>query len=335
MKKLIRTLAFSAIATSCWIGQANADTVPVPADQAVPRTHAHNDYEHEYPLFDALHNGFISVESDIWLYGSDLRVAHDPVADPMILPTLQELYLTPLSNLANSVNNGGIYADGTPLILLVDIKSEGISTYQRLHDTLTDYAADNPGLFTTYTKNASNGYDVKEGAVSVIISGERPRDYMLSQDLRYAAYDGRKDDIGMGIAAGFIPLISGNWNTFFTGDLAWHGTGTIPDDTMAALQEIVAQVHSEEKLLRFWNLPKDEPSVWGPLYDADIDLINTDNLTGLSESIQSQNTQAVPEPSSPVALLGVLGAFMLFTWRRHSKSPSHPQSANPEANTHT
>jgi len=74
MNKLIRTLAFSAIAGSCWIGQANADTV-VPADQSVPRTHAHNDYEHEYPLFDALHNGFISVESDIWLYGGDLRVA--------------------------------------------------------------------------------------------------------------------------------------------------------------------------------------------------------------------------------------------------------------------
>ena len=195
MKKLIRTLVFSAIATSCWIGQAYANTLPVPAAPAIPRTPAHNDSEPEYPRFDALHNGFISVESDIWLYGSDLRVAHDPVTDPMILPTLQELYLTPLMNLANSVNNGGIYAEGTPLILLVDIKSEGLSTYQHLHDTLTDYATDNPALFTTYTKNTSNGYDVKEGAVSVIISGEQPRDYMLSEDLRYAAYDGRKEAI--------------------------------------------------------------------------------------------------------------------------------------------
>jgi len=72
-----------------------------------------------------------------------------------------------------------------------------------------------------------------------------------------------RDDIGMGIAPGFIPLISGNWNTFFTGDLAWDGTGTIPDDTKAALQDIVAQVHGEDKILRFWNLPQDAPSVWG------------------------------------------------------------------------
>lgn len=318
MRNLIHTLAVSAIATSCLVGQAYADTVPAPADKSVPRTHAHNDYEHEYPLFDALHNGFISVESDIWLYDTDLRVAHDPVEDPTTLPTLQELYLTPLQNLAAEVNNGGVYADGTPLTLLIDIKSEGISTYQRLHDILGEYSANSPGLFTTYTKNASGGYDEQEGAVSVIISGNRPRDYMLSQDLRYASYDGRRGDIGMGIAPAFIPLISDNWNNVFAGELAWDGTGTIPDDTKAALQNIVAQVHNEEKILRFWNLPKDAPSVWGPLDDAGVDLINTDNLPGLSQYLQSRETQAVPESSPSVALLGVLGTFVLLARRKYS-----------------
>lgn len=316
MKNLICSLAIGAIATSCWVGQAYADTL-TPRTQAVPRTHAHNDYENEYPLFDALHNGFISVESDIWLYDNDLRVAHDPVADPTTLPTIQDLYLTPLQNLATEANNGGIYTDGTPITLLVDIKSEGISTYQRLHDVLGDYASDYPELFTTYTKNTSGGYDVKEGAVNVIISGNRPRDYMLSQEMRYAAYDGRKSDIGTGVTPQFIPLISDNWNNFFTGDLAWDGTGAIPEDTKAALQSIVAEVHSEDKILRFWNLPQDAPSVWGPLNDAGVDLINTDNLTGLSQYIQSQKTQAVPEPSSTVALLGV-GAFMLLQKRKRA-----------------
>ena len=94
MNNFIRTIAAGAIATCCWVTSAHADTVPIPANQAVPRTHAHNDYEHEYPLFDALSNGFISVESDIWLYGTDLRVAHDPVDEPTTLPTIQELYLT-------------------------------------------------------------------------------------------------------------------------------------------------------------------------------------------------------------------------------------------------
>ncbi len=322
MKSLIRTLAVGVITASCYVGQAYADTVNDPLDYSVPRTHAHNDYEHEHPLFDALHNGFISAEADIWLYDTDLdlRVAHDPVDNPAILPTLSDLYLTPLQNLATQVNNGGIYADGTPLLLLVDIKSEGVSTYQRLHDTLAKYAVDNPGLFNTYTKNASGSYDMQKGAVNVVISGNRPRDYMLSQDIRYAAYDGRQDDIGMGIAPEFIPLISGNWNTFFNGDLAWDGTGTIPDDTKATLEDIVAQVHGENKILRFWNLPQDAPSVWGPLYDADVDLINTDNLTGLSAYIQSRQMQSVPEPSMTVALLGVLGTSVLLKRRSQSQS---------------
>ncbi|MEH2353117.1 PEP-CTERM sorting domain-containing protein [Nostoc sp.] len=326
MKSLIRTLAVGVIAASCYVGQAYADTIISPLDKSVPRTHAHNDYENEYPLFDALHNGFISVEADIWLYGTQLRVAHDPVSNPTTLPTIEDLYLTPLQDLAAQVNNGGIYADGTPLLLLVDIKSEDVSTYERLHNVLTNYAVDNPGLFTTYTKNASGGYDTQKGAVNVIISGNRPRDYMLSQDLRYAAYDGRADDIGKGIAPEFIPLISGNWNTFFNGDLAWDGLGTIPDDTKAALDDIVAQIHGENKILRFWNLPIDAPSVWGPLYDANVDLINTDNLASLSTYIQSRQTQAVPEPSLSIALLAVLGTSLLLKRRPQPQSVIDHQS---------
>jgi hypothetical protein len=36
------------------------------------RAHAHNDYEHDRPLFDALSNDFKSVEADIWLVGGEL-----------------------------------------------------------------------------------------------------------------------------------------------------------------------------------------------------------------------------------------------------------------------
>ena len=265
--------------------------MPEPSIKAVPYTHAHNDYEHEYPLFDALSYGFISVESDIWLYPDDegnLRVAHDPVEDPTTLPTIQELYLDPLQDLYEEVNNGGIYADGTPITLLVDIKSEGLSTYQRLDEVLAEYQEESPGLFTTYTQDEMGNYIITPGAVTPIISGDRPREYMESQEQRYAGYDGRKDDIGTDVDPGFMPLISDNWNNFFSGDLAWDGTGPIPEDTEAELERIVTEVQGEDKIFRFWNLPQDAPSVWGPLYEAGIDLINTDNLEGLSTFIQSQ-----------------------------------------------
>ncbi|MEU9588105.1 hypothetical protein AB0D70_32420, partial [Streptomyces werraensis] len=35
--------------------------------QPLPRAHAHNDYEHDRPLLDALDHGFTSVEADIYL----------------------------------------------------------------------------------------------------------------------------------------------------------------------------------------------------------------------------------------------------------------------------
>ena len=71
----------------------------VPAGEVfVPlaRAHAHNDYEHERPLLDALSHGFTSVEADIYLVGGELLVAHDP-EDVVPGRTLQNLYLDPLA----------------------------------------------------------------------------------------------------------------------------------------------------------------------------------------------------------------------------------------------
>lgn len=275
--------------------------IPTPRSESLPRTHAHNDYEHLFPLLDALSYGFVSVEADIWLYPDDnenLRVAHDPVDDPATLPTLEELYLDPLQDLKEQFDNGGVYADGTPLTLLVDIKSDDLSTYQRLHDVLTEYQAESPGLFTTYTQDEMGNYTVTPGAVTPIISGNRPREFMESQEVRYAGYDGRQSDIGTDVDPGFMPLISDNWNTFFDGELAWDGTGTIPEDTQAALESVVEQVQGEDKIVRFWNLPEDGPSVWEPLYEAEVDLINTDDLPGLSNFVESQledGDEEVPE----------------------------------------
>lgn len=65
----------------------------------VSLAHAHNDYEHERPLFDALERGFASVEADVFLSddGQELYVAHDAVdIDPA--RTLDALYLQPLAD---------------------------------------------------------------------------------------------------------------------------------------------------------------------------------------------------------------------------------------------
>ncbi len=145
------------------------------------RAHAHNDYEHPRPLFDALDHRFGSVEADIFLVGDQLLIGHDATElDPS--RTLESLYLEPLSALVKA-NHGSVYRGWRkPLQLLIDIKTEGSSTYLELDRHLQRYKH----LFTTYAHGR-----VHPGAVTNVISGDRAaRIPMEAQTVRRAFYDG-------------------------------------------------------------------------------------------------------------------------------------------------
>src|SRR5713226_3075846 len=94
-------------------------TVPVvclPA-QSKPLTnvHAHNDYEHTRPLFDALDHGFCSVEADIFLVKDRLLVGHTS-KDLRPDRTLEKLYLDPLREQVRK-HQGRVYRDGPTIYL--------------------------------------------------------------------------------------------------------------------------------------------------------------------------------------------------------------------------
>jgi len=84
--------------------------------------HAHNDYEHPRPLFDAMDCGICSFEADIHLVGGKLLVAHSRAA---VKPdrTLQSLYLDPMKKRI-SENGGRLYRNGPPVWLLIDFKGD-------------------------------------------------------------------------------------------------------------------------------------------------------------------------------------------------------------------
>ena len=64
----------SLVACGCLVfAWASLAAEPTPLVHA----HAHNDYEHKRPLFDALEQGFCSVEADVWLVEGKLLVAHE------------------------------------------------------------------------------------------------------------------------------------------------------------------------------------------------------------------------------------------------------------------
>lgn len=237
----------------------------------LPHAHAHNDYEHSRPLLDALERGFCSVEADIHLVDGKLLVAHDrdKVAEER---TLEALYLNPLR--ARSMENGGrVYRNGPSVLLLIDIKSEAESTYVVLRKVLREYES----ILTTFSEGGSI-----ERAVTVVISGNRPKATIAKEKVRHAAIDGRLPDLGEGISNQLIPLISSNWSSSFE----WRGIGEFSETGRERLKGIVQRAHSEGRKIRFWNTP-DFPEAWKELANAGVDLINTDNLRGLSSFLRS------------------------------------------------
>ncbi|HSX97916.1 MAG TPA: hypothetical protein VLG91_11080, partial [Streptomyces sp.] len=162
-----------------------------------------------------------------------------------------------------------------PLQLLIDIKTEGSSTYLELDRQLRRHRH----LFTTYAHGR-----VHPGAVTVVVSGDRAaRVPMEAQSVRRAFYDGRLADLvgATPAPASFVPLISDNWTLNFT----WQGVGPFPDAERARLRRIVSTAHGRGQRVRFWATPDlagpARDAVWGELLAADVDHLNTDDLAGL------------------------------------------------------
>jgi hypothetical protein len=172
------------------------------------QAHAHNDYLHRRPLFDALAHGFTSVEADVFLVGDQLCVAHDARE---IRPerTLGSLYLDPLRERARQ-NGGRIYPGRMRFLLLIDLKSAAEPTYRRLHETLAEYR----DLVTSFGPEGR-----QDKAVLVVVSGNRPFELMRSQETRYAGCDGRLTDLYSMRPPTWSPLISDRWLSILRGGL--------------------------------------------------------------------------------------------------------------------
>jgi hypothetical protein len=61
----------------------------------------------------------------------------------------------------------------------------------------------------------------------------------------------------------------------------------MPADERSKLKEYVEAAHRQSRLIRFWAAP-DTPAGWEALYEAGVDLINTDDLAGLRRFLVSK-----------------------------------------------
>jgi len=275
-KSVIATIWLISILFICLCGRyfTSADRTPL------RRAHAHNDYEHDRPLYDALDHGFTSVEADIHLVDGQLYVAHD---SDEIMPNrmLRSLYLEPLSRRI-AQNAGRVYPNGPQFTLFIDIKTEAVTTYKVLSKMLAEYES----IFTTFDSNGRT-----DKAVVAIVSGNRHASLMESEAIRYAGCDGRLEDLESDAPASLIPVISDNWTKHFS----FNGTGSMSAKERRKLKKIVEIAHKKGRRVRFWATP-DKPSrarqtLWQELLASGVDLINTDDLQGLQQFLLQQKSK--------------------------------------------
>jgi len=247
-------------------GTSRSAEVPVAPVVPLLRAHSHNDYEQTRPLVDALDHGFCSVEADIYLVDGKLLVAHDRAR---VKPerTLESLYLDPLRDRVKA-NGGHVFRDVPEFHLLIDIKSDGTAVWPVLRDTLQKYG----GILTEFRSDATT-----RRAITVVLSGESPRDLVAAEPVRLAGIDGRPVDLEATPSPHLVPWVSDTWVNHFK----WRGWGTMPADERARLADFVARVHAQGRQVRFWGAP-DLEAVWREQFAAGVDYLNTDKLAGMA-----------------------------------------------------
>jgi len=257
-----RTILFCLVGLNVANNWSSAQSVK-PLQQA----HAHNDYEHDRPLHDALDHGFCSVEADIFLVNGELLVGHNRWSLRKDR-TLKRLYLDPLAKIVES-NNGRVHKDSAMFMLLIDFKHDGNKIYPILKKQLQEYSNMLSGI---------HDGKYQQRAIQVVISGSCPRKMITDDETRLVSIDGRFSDLDSNAPADFIPLISMRWSSQFK----WRGRTQVTEQEINKLTNITRKAHERGRRVRFWATPE-STAVWDRLFSAQVDHINTDKLARLQK----------------------------------------------------
>jgi alkaline phosphatase len=226
---------------------------------------SHNDYEQKIPFYNAYDHQIGFIEADVFLDNNELMVAHSrSELNPQ--RTLEILYLKPLQENIKR-NKGNIYTDSSKaLTLMIDLKTEGISTLTAIVATLKNY----PTLLSCKT-------------LTISISGNVPDREHWNDFPSFIYFDGRP---GIDYTTNELQRIS-FISTSFGSHSTWKGDGSLPDHDRVKLSALRDSVHAKEKKLRFWGAP-DVPAAWKTWMELRIDILGTDKVSELDEFLKEE-----------------------------------------------
>ncbi|KAH8695542.1 PLC-like phosphodiesterase [Talaromyces proteolyticus] len=237
----------------------------------------HNDYTRDVPLYDALSAGCTSVEADVWLHSDTLRVSHTDPGNSG--PTIQDLYIDPLVALLNAQNSDsgdlkGIYPKNSSqsLVLLVDFKSDGESTWDAVFSALQPLR--DAGYLSHW-----DGSQFVSGPITVVASGTAP--------LSKAANDSANPSHDMFIDSRVNESLDGfnTSNTYyssadFESAITSSGTAPLSSSNQRKLTNQLNTAHAKGFLVRYWDIPSSD--LWQELVDAGVDRLNVDDLEAVA-----------------------------------------------------
>ncbi len=238
------------------------DFGPPVAVQPSSTAHAHNDYVHPRPLLDALDHGFTSIEADVFLRNGELLVGHT-WPDALRGRSLESLYLDPLWQRFRADEK--IFRDGTALQLLIDFKTDAEPTWEALQEKLLPYRR----MLTRVVKG-----EVRRGAVTIAISGNRPTRAILEATSCDALLDGRFGDPQRpDFDRQRFALISASWSDHF----GRTAPNALSPEQHQELTRLVATAQEWKLPLRFWGTPNDA-SAWRALKAAGVAWLSADDF---------------------------------------------------------
>ncbi|KAL1949509.1 hypothetical protein VTO73DRAFT_8390 [Trametes versicolor] len=254
--------------------------------------HSHNDYWRDVPLLTALSFGVASVEADVSLVNGTLFVGHEAAA---LTPdrTLDSLYIQPLLQIlkkqnpknaftVNSTSPNGVFdtASGTPLQLLIDIKTDGVEALPFILKAFQPLRA--AGYLTTF----ANG-TLTPSAVTVVGTGNSPLAQVKALSPRDYFFDAPLTQLtDPSLNTTWDPTLSPLASTDYETAVGWSGIGNITDEQRANITRFVGDAHARGITARFWDTPAwpvyARENIWRTLLEEGADWLNADDLAAAS-----------------------------------------------------
>jgi hypothetical protein len=226
----------------------------VQAQSPLLKAHAHNDYEHERPFFDAFQLGFGSIEADVYAVNGQLLVGHER-NQLSLNRNLKDLYIDPIIRVLKANKEGNFHQ------LLIDSKASADSTLPLIIAALKPHAE-----------------IIQQKGFRIVISGNRPKPSQYIESPAWITFDGRSDER---FPTNKVVLESESMLKFGF----WNGQGPIPAALKEKLKNYVDQVHANGRKVRLWATP-DSLLGYQALLDIGVDYIGTDKLSLLADYLK-------------------------------------------------